>query len=101
MEKSAEFDSVLPKELKEKISAKFLEKGLFDSPCPMCHNRVFGLADGLFFHSVYKSIGDKSFSGLGVPCALLICQNCGFISEHSIGFLGLTEELKGTEKNAK
>ena len=95
MADSNNFKEIMSPKLKEKISARCSEKGLFDATCPMCGEKSFGLADGLFFHNTFKSVGNASPSGFGVPCAFLICKNCGFISEHSIGFLGLIEELKG------
>lgn len=66
--------------------------------CPFCHQGKFTLIDGYITDSVQKDfinlvIGSKTT----LPSVALVCNNCGFISQHSLGILGLlnSEENEG------
>lgn len=61
--------------------------------CPICHNRNFALLDGYINDSVQDDyhiqiIGTKK----AIPSIGLVCSNCGFLSQHSLGVLGLLEK---------
>ena len=75
----------MTKELREKI-AKSLDTRAGDFHCPICGNGTFFIADGL----TEKNL----INGLKVPCAVIVCNKCGFVSEQAIGVLGLMKELE-------
>lgn len=58
--------------------------------CPICHKDKFSLLDGYINDGVQD---DYKHQVIGVrtriPSVALICNNCGFISQHSLGVLGL------------
>ena len=72
--------------------------------CPICHQRDFRVVKGFFQSILQKDPLDLELSGRSVPSIQIICQNCGFISHHSIGVLvpklidnshGATDEESG------
>lgn len=66
--------------------------------CPICHKESFSLLDGYINDSVQENyrmqtIGSKTM----IPSVALVCNNCGFISQHSLGVLELMS--KDAEKS--
>lgn len=63
--------------------------------CPMCRKGSFTIVDSYSFDLLqddYKNI--KVGSGRALPSIPIVCTNCGFISHHALGVLGLLEEGK-------
>lgn len=87
----------LPKETKNRIQRRLEEKGAM-LPCPRCGNQQFMLADGLLAPSLQTSINDIVLGGRSIPSVVVICTQCGYISLHAVGVLGLMNDLKA-EKN--
>jgi hypothetical protein len=59
----------------------------------MCGHNKFVLADGFFNNSVQTNFeAALVLGGPSIPTIALICSNCGFISQHALGVLGLLEE---------
>lgn len=70
--------------------------------CPMCHNKQFVIVDGYFPNMVYDDYNASIMKyKKGMPSVAIVCNNCGFISNHSLGALGLLEESKSEENKAK
>lgn len=68
--------------------------------CPMCHSRHFTISPGFFLNFLQTNVGEIiNLGGQSIPSFSLICNNCGFISQHAIGVLGLLEDKKDNEKN--
>ena len=68
--------------------------------CPICHQGRFTLIDGYITDAVqndfsYQIIGSKTT----LPSVALVCNNCGFISQHSLGILGLLNADETEEKS--
>jgi predicted nucleic-acid-binding Zn-ribbon protein len=64
-------------------------------PCPRCGNEEFTLLDAFSKQNMQDSPkGPVILGGQTIPCAVVICQNCGFLSYHALGYLGL---LSGTD----
>lgn len=86
----------LNKKQKEQIIEALRNKGV-KGICPMCGNKHFVLADGYFNNTLQADIVKLSLGGSGIPTAPIICSNCGFVSEHALGVLGLLpkDEKKG------
>lgn len=55
--------------------------------CPICHKRSFRVVNGFFQSIVQDDPLALSLDGHSVPSIQIICQNCGFMSNHSIGVL--------------
>lgn len=87
----------LSQEQKKIIIKKLEEKGA-KLPCPRCGSKQFTLLDGYFIQPIQSPIS-RSFviGGPAVPSIVTACNNCGFISQHAIGVLGLLPE--GEKKN--
>lgn len=56
--------------------------------CPMCSHQRFSLAEG-YFNNFIQDLKNISLGGPGIPTAVIICENCGFVSQHALGVLKL------------
>lgn len=85
---------------KEKIEIKeAVEKKLHDLTCPMCKNKNFTMADGYFFNSMQTDANSINLGGQAIPTIGLICSNCGFVSQHALGVLGILDKLKKNKQD--
>ena len=57
--------------------------------CPMCSTDVFNFEDGYLTPVLQADIDRPSFSGRSIPCVVVTCLNCGFVSQHALGALGM------------
>ena len=57
--------------------------------CPMCKTKAFSLADGYFVNTMQSDFNSLSLGGQAIPTVAIICNNCGFVSQHAVGSLGL------------
>ena len=57
--------------------------------CPMCGNDHFIVADGYFNHFMQDKLSGVSIGGPSIPVIPIICNKCGFVSQHAVGILGL------------
>lgn len=66
--------------------------------CPMCTHNKFSLAEG-YFNNFIQDLKNISLGGPSIPTAAIICENCGFVSQHALGALKLLpkEETKKQE----
>jgi len=78
--------------MKEKI-AKKLKKNNAVNMCPRCGNRKFYLANKYYMMPTQGDFNDLTL-GDTIPCAIVVCKKCGFVSLHSIGALGLMESAR-------
>lgn len=84
---------MLTNEQKESI-VKVLNERLGVFQCPMCHKGPFTIIDGYFNMSLQGSLTSYTLGGTTVPMVAIACNNCGFVSLHAIGALGLLESMK-------
>lgn len=70
-------------------------------PCPRCGTREFSLIGGYFNHFVQPQLGGVSIGGPSIPTAVVACNNCGWLSEHALGALGLLPAKEKSEAEAK
>lgn len=87
---------MLTNEQKEKIKAELLKK-VPVLTCPMCQTKNFTMSDGYFSNTLQPDLNSIALGGQSIPTIAIICNNCGFVSQHAIGRLGLlgkTEEKK-------
>lgn len=77
---------------KATIQEVLRQKG-FGPSCPMCRNTSWQLHDDLV-HSPVTVLGAAimQVGGPVIPMAQLICTNCGFVSHHAVGALGIKLE---------
>lgn len=75
----------------EIVSALTTKLKEHDQPlkCPMCGNAHFAIADAYLVNLLQPDLKAISLGGPSIPAAAIICTNCGFISQHAIGVLGL------------
>lgn len=78
----------LTEEQKKKIIDTLSSRNVTGN-CPRCANVNFILADGYFNHSMQVDFKDFRIGGPSIPTIATVCSNCGFISEHALGVLGL------------
>jgi len=91
----------LTPEIKEKLIAqlnyKFTKDGAVSLKCPMCGNQQFVLVEeGFTARDISRNYEQRQIGGQGIPSISIICTNCGYIADFSIGVLGL---LTNTPKN--
>lgn len=78
----------LSEETKKQIVQRLQEKGM-RAACPMCSSNNWVLADGYFNRAVQTDLRGMVLGGPSIPSVAIICGNCGFMSEHALGVLGL------------
>lgn len=83
--------------LRQKIIDALNARGAM-RPCSCCGKQKFALLDG--FSRIHQQT-DPSTVNLGgptVPCAVVICENCGNVNLHALGALGLLSEFSQAEE---
>lgn len=65
--------------------------------CPMCGHENFSLTDGYFAPVVQLDLKSFKLGGTVVPSVSIICTNCGFISQHAMGTLGLLPPIDASQ----
>ncbi len=87
-------------EKQKKIMAALKDKGAI-LPCPRCGKQDFTLLDDYTTLAIQKNFDNIVIGGPSIPSAVVICSNCGYISLHAIGALGLLEKgkIKGDAEN--
>lgn len=73
---------------KQEIIAKLLEREA-KLPCPRCGNNNFSIVDGYFSDTIQANLGVYTLGGLSIPTAGVVCNRCGFLSQHALGSLDL------------
>lgn len=91
---------MISNEKKEEI-ARILNGKLTELTCPMCHHHDFFIADGYFNNLLQDNLDSIRMGGSAIPTIPIICTNCGFVSQHAIGLLGLLPEKKDDEKKTE
>lgn len=66
-----------------------LEKAGAKLPCPRCGNGNFALLDGYFNQPVQMELGGLVLGGPSVPSVVVVCNRCGYLSQHALGVLQL------------
>lgn len=55
--------------------------------CPMCTGNSFVLGEDFVRIDVQQDFKSVSLGGPSIPAAIVVCDNCGFISHHALGVL--------------
>lgn len=76
---------------------KVLTERIGGFSCPICHKGHFSLVDGFSSHALTDDYHIINLDGKIIPFVMLVCDNCGFVSQHALGSLGILpkqEEIK-------
>lgn len=87
----------LTQEKKTRIINTLGERGA-NNPCPRCGNSTFTILDGYFNQPLQRDVKGIVIGGRSVPSIAVACTNCGFLSQHAIGILGLLEGGENDEQ---
>ena len=91
---------MISNEEKQKIiSELFTRINSGNIKCPMCGNEHFIIADGYFNSILQDNLNGIVIGGPSMPSIPIVCNQCGFISSHALGILGLLP--KQNDKNQK
>ncbi len=69
---------------RKQILRELKDRGV-DDPCPMCGHSNFTFAG----ESEISVSDNRKRNGGCVPIAIIACRNCGYITQHALGPLGL------------
>ena len=84
----------LSEERKNEIINELRDRGA-NLPCPRCGHQNFIISDGYFIQNMQTEFKAAIVvGGPVIPTIAIICQNCGFISHHALGIVGLLPERK-------
>lgn len=84
---------------KQEIVNKLNERKV-NLPCPRCNGNNFTLMDGYFNQPIQYDLSKVKIGGTSIPSVLTICNNCGYLSQHALGTLGLLPK-KDEDENGK
>ena len=81
---------------KKKEIVKALNERGAKLPCSRCGNDSFSLLPGYFNQTLQPGLKGMVLGGPSVPSVVLVCNQCGYLSQHALGTLGLLhkEEVK-------
>ena len=72
----------------DKLTERVLKSG-HGFRCPMCNHDGFVLLDLYIRNDIQDELGSVTLGGPSIPAAGIVCSNCGFLSQHALGALGL------------
>lgn len=82
-------------DIKQEIITKLQERNP-NLKCPLCEKGEMVLADGFISHPINKELsGSLIIGGPTVPTIAVICKNCSYMMQFSIGALGLLPRQQG------
>ena len=71
-------------------------------PCPRCGNTYFSLLHGFVSLPVQNPTAENAVNGgPAIPCVVTVCNNCGFLSNHALGVLGLLANQEVEKSNGE
>ena len=80
--------------------AKILTEKKATNRCHRCNSNQFNVLESYSYLVLQDDIGkDLVIGGPSVPVALLACNNCGVITSHALGALGLLPEGEEGKSN--
>jgi hypothetical protein len=79
-------------ERQDKIIDVFSRKGA-NKPCPRCGKNSFAIIEEYITLAIQKDLNNIVIGGPSIPAAVAICNNCGYISLHALGAIGLLEKV--------
>jgi hypothetical protein len=84
-----------------KVSDLLQQKGV-NRPCHRCGSLSFSVIEGYSYFPIHTELsGDLVLGGPSVPVVLVACTNCGAITPHAIGALGLLPSEEAGHRNLR
>jgi hypothetical protein len=78
-------------EAQAKVLAALNQRGAPHN-CPLCHqSNRWAFADAFYFMVAQDGLPNVSLGGRGMPCAALVCSNCGNTQFINLLVLGLAD----------
>jgi len=68
-------------------------------PCHRCGKEEFTVVDQYSDIKIQKELGKFIIGGSSIPSVITICKNCGAITQHALGALGMLPEQEEGEFN--
>lgn len=65
--------------------------------CPICHKGQFKFVDSYSSYSLSDDYAKTKLGGKVIPFVMLVCDNCGFVSQHALGSLGILPKQEETK----
>jgi hypothetical protein len=84
----------------DEIARILTERGV-KLPCHRCGNRQFTVMEDYSMFSLQKELKGLTLGGPAIPVCLTACRNCGAITPHALGALGLMPDKKEEKKEEK
>ena len=69
--------------------------------CPMCDNNNWAIAEGYFINPLQERPNVIHLAGAVIPTIVLICNKCGFVSQHALKVLGIEGEGSQNENQSE
>jgi hypothetical protein len=93
---SPEFRPPSLNEKQKKELAEVLGKRGVRPDCPMCGKQQWTLLDAYLNHHLQTELTSAFvIGGPSLPAAAIVCGNCGFVSQHALGALGMLGKARG------
>lgn len=80
--------------INEQIVVEALKKVGATEDCPRCGQNSFKILPGFFVHSVQTSTKGVQLGGPGLATWVVVCTNCGFLSQHAAEILTGVNEIE-------
>lgn len=80
-------------EQKNKI-ANELNKRISILKCPMCQHGSFVMLDGYVLQPVSENLKSITIGGSSIPMTAIVCNNCGYVSFHALGAIGMLNNME-------
>lgn len=88
------------KEEEKKKIIEILNNKVGHFSCPICHKGHFSLVDGYSTTVLGEDYHEIYLGGRILPYVMLVCDNCGYISHHALGSLGILENKTEDKKKS-
>ena len=70
--------------------------------CPICHNHTFIFVDGYLVQNLQDDMTNIVIgSGSRLPSVAMVCNKCGFMSQHNLGILDLIKKEMALNEDSK
>lgn len=70
-------------------------------PCSRCGSQSFAIEQDFIALQVQNSFKTLSIGRATIPAAVVACKNCGAITLHALGVLGLLPKVEENKPSAK
>lgn len=84
-----------PYKIDRQLLAKKLAEKNINANCSSCGKNNWAVMEEASIISQWTNM----IPAPGIPAAVMICNNCGFIRSHALGALGMLPENAGSDQN--